>query len=49
MVRILTHTATGGEGREDGRKDGDHDVADATEGFLCGFFHRLFIVSGFNL
>ena len=30
---------TGGEGREDGREDGDHDVADATECFLCTFFH----------
>ena len=39
-MRILLHTGTGGEGREQGRKDGDHDVADAAEGFLCGFFHR---------
>ena len=38
-MRILIHAGTGGEGREQGRKDGDHDVADATEGFLCTFFH----------
>ena len=38
-MRILLHAGTGGEGREQGRKDGDHDVADATEGFLCTFFH----------
>ena len=39
MLRILHHAATGGEGREEGRKDGDHDVANATKCFLGGFFH----------
>lgn len=34
----------GAEGGEQGGEDGDHNLADALQGFLCGFFHRNIIL-----
>ena len=36
---FLTDGGVCAEGGEQGGEDGDHNLTDALQGFLCGFFH----------